>query len=104
MPLLEIRDLFKSYRDATRTIDVLMGIDLIVDRGEAVAIVGTSGSGKSTLLHLLGALDKPDQGDIVFDGSIYSELKDKQLALLRNSRLGFIYQFHYWKEKRHFVN
>ncbi|GAB4318768.1 MAG: lipoprotein-releasing ABC transporter ATP-binding protein LolD [Candidatus Sumerlaeia bacterium] len=99
-PLVHIQNLHKSYRDATRTIHVLSGVSLSIHRGEAVAIVGASGAGKSTLLHLVGALDRADRGDVVFDGgAAYSQMNERELAALRNARLGFIYQFHYLLEE-----
>jgi lipoprotein-releasing system ATP-binding protein len=84
----------KSYRDASRVVEVLCGIDLTVEPGELVAIVGPSGSGKSTLLHVLGALDRPDAGTVALEGQRLDGLDQNRLADLRNSRLGFVFQFH----------
>ena len=84
----------KSYRDAGREVEVLRGIDITVEAGELVAIVGPSGSGKSTLLHLLGALDRPDAGVITLEGQRLDGLDGDSLADLRNRRLGFVFQFH----------
>lgn len=75
-------------------LDVLKGIDLIVQKGEVVSIVGASGAGKSTLLHILGTLDKPDEGKIFLNNQDLSSLKGNDLAAFRNQNMGFIFQFH----------
>jgi lipoprotein-releasing system ATP-binding protein len=76
-------------------IRVLDGAEMAVDAGEFVAIIGASGSGKSTLLHLLGALDRPDAGEVLLEGRALSSLHPEALAALRNQRLGFVFQFHH---------
>jgi lipoprotein-releasing system ATP-binding protein len=78
-----------------RPLEVLSGVDLDVGRGEFVAIVGESGSGKSTLLHLLGALDRPSEGSISLDGLAYELASPDELDILRNRRIGFVFQFHH---------
>jgi lipoprotein-releasing system ATP-binding protein len=78
-----------------RPLEVLGGVEIDVQRGEFVAIVGASGAGKSTLLHLLGALDQPSGGDVWLDGSRYADLSGAALAELRNRKLGFVFQFHH---------
>jgi len=94
--LLEVRGLRRRFRSGdVGWLDVLLGLDLTLARGEVVAIAGTSGSGKSTLLHLLGALDRPTSGEIVLDGVPYGTLKDDALAALRARKLGFVFQFHH---------
>ena len=94
--VLEARGVRKSYVGGDGApIDVLAGVDLSVSRGEFVAIVGASGSGKSTLLHLLGALDQPSGGEVLLDGAPYAAMTAGQLAALRNSRIGFVFQFHH---------
>jgi lipoprotein-releasing system ATP-binding protein len=93
--LLQAIDLKKSYFDGPRVLPVLKGINLAIPRGEAVSIVGASGAGKTTLLHLLGALDRPTSGEILFDAKSYGELRDTELARIRNRRIGVIYQFHH---------
>jgi lipoprotein-releasing system ATP-binding protein len=76
-------------------LEVLRGVDLELQRGEVVAVVGSSGAGKSTLLHLLGALDAPSAGDIWLEGSRYADLDARGTAELRNRKLGFVFQFHH---------
>jgi lipoprotein-releasing system ATP-binding protein len=93
-PLLRAIGLQKAYGDGNR-VEVLRGVDLTIARGERVAIVGESGAGKSTLLHLLGALDVPTAGRVLFDGVELGLLDDARLAELRNTQIGFIFQFHH---------
>ena len=93
--VLSCRDLRKTYISGPLNVPVLLGIDLEVRRGEAVAIIGASGSGKSTLLHLLGGLDQPTSGTVELEGKRLSELSEKERGNLRNASLGFIYQFHH---------
>ncbi len=96
IPVLEARGLRKTYLGGDGSpIEVLVGVDLSVSRGEFVAIMGASGSGKSTLLHLLGALDAPTAGEVRLDGARYAELGAGELAALRNRRIGFVFQFHH---------
>lgn len=94
-PVLACYGLAKSYLDGAAKIDVLTAIDLEVNAGEMVAIVGTSGSGKSTLLHLLGGLDKPTSGHVILNGKKIQDLSEKEKCQLRNNHLGFVYQFHH---------
>jgi lipoprotein-releasing system ATP-binding protein len=84
----------KAYDDGGRRVEVLRGADLEVEPAELVAVVGPSGSGKSTLLHLLGALDRPDAGEISVAGQNLAELRGAELAAFRNRTLGFVFQFH----------
>jgi ABC-type lipoprotein export system ATPase subunit len=90
--MLAARNLHKSYVMGGRNLEVLRGIDLTVQRGEFLALRGASGAGKSTLLHLLGGLDLPNQGEILFDGVNLRKLSARALAQLRNGRVGFIFQ------------
>lgn len=91
-PFLVTRGLRKSYLMGGRTLEVLRGIDLTVERGEFLALRGASGAGKSTLLHLLGGLDLPNMGEILFDGANLAQLSYDALARLRNRRVGLIFQ------------
>jgi len=84
----------KTYQDGVRRVEVLRGINLAVEAGEMVAIVGPSGSGKSTLLHLLGALDRPDKGTVEIGGQALAALTGAKIAAFRNRTLGFVFQFH----------
>jgi lipoprotein-releasing system ATP-binding protein len=92
---LEIRALKKTFELGGRPIEVLKGIDLIVGSGEMVAVVGASGVGKSTLLHVLGTLDAPTSGTILFDGQDVTRLGPGRLADFRNRWIGFVFQFHH---------
>jgi lipoprotein-releasing system ATP-binding protein len=84
----------KTYRDGVRRVEVLKGIDMAVEPGELVAVVGPSGSGKSTLLHLLGGLDRPDSGTVVVADQLLSALSGARIAEFRNRTIGFVFQFH----------
>ncbi len=93
--ILVCAKLSKIYFDAEAKIQVLKNINLTVNTGELIAIVGNSGSGKSTLLHLLGGLDKPTSGDVMIAGKNINKLSEKEKCRLRNEYLGFVYQFHH---------
>jgi lipoprotein-releasing system ATP-binding protein len=93
--VLSCRDLHKTYLQGKVEVPVLFGINLDVRAGETLAIVGASGSGKSTLLHLLGGLDDITQGSVTLQGQDISRLSQPTLGALRNSALGFVYQFHH---------
>ena len=88
--ILKANHIKKRYQN----IEVLKGVDLSIHKGEIVSIVGSSGAGKSTLLHILGTLDKPDEGEIEFNNLNLTKMKDKELAKFRNEKLGFVFQFH----------
>jgi len=95
-PLLRIRSLSKSFPGIGRDpLVVLNSVNLDVNRGEVVAIVGESGSGKSTLLHILGALDRPDAGELLFADESLLSRSDADLSKFRNKRIGFVFQFHH---------
>ncbi len=94
-PLLTATGLHKTYRKNAVVTEVLKGVDLEVCAGEFLSIIGNSGSGKSTLLHLLGTLDKPDQGRITFDGERIDDLPSERRDRLRNGVFGFIFQFYH---------
>jgi lipoprotein-releasing system ATP-binding protein len=92
---LECRALVKSFHQGPTLVPVLRGIDLRVEQGERVAVLGRSGSGKSTLLHILGGLADPDSGEVRIDGTLIGPLSPEARARLRNRRMGFVYQFHH---------
>ena len=93
--LIEVRGLDKTFYDADREIRVLRNLDLNVEAGEEIAMVGQSGTGKSTLLHIIGSLEEPTAGKVFFEGEDLFALDQKSLAEFRNSKLGFVFQFHY---------
>jgi len=93
--LLQCDKLCKRYQEGSVQTDVLHDVSFNMKPGELMAIVGSSGSGKSTLLHLLGGLDTPSSGDVIFNGQAMSQLSSSAKAELRNRELGFIYQFHH---------
>lgn len=93
--LLNANNLHKSYHDGENTLPVLRGATLVVEKGEAIAVIGMSGSGKSTLLHLLGGLDVPDQGEITIAGENISSRPLNQLHTFRNRQIGYVFQFHH---------
>lgn len=95
VPVVDAKGIVKSYLQGPSPVHVLRGLDLEVGVAERIAIVGLSGSGKSTLLHVLGGLDKPDQGTIKINGKDIFSLTEKQRGELRNKNLGFVYQFHH---------
>ncbi len=92
MTILETRDLKKYYGSGDTQVKALDGVDLTVEQGEFVAIVGTSGSGKSTLLHMLGGLDRPTSGTVTVDGREIFGLKDEALTIFRRRKIGFVFQ------------
>ncbi len=94
-PILKGHQISKSYNDGASKVHVLKGIDLSIEKGDRVAIIGPSGSGKSTLLHLLGGLDKPTSGDVSINAVSWQKISEKQRCQLRNQHLGFVYQFHH---------
>lgn len=93
--LLSVENLTKQYKLGRQRLDVLKGISLSIHEGEFVAITGASGSGKSTLLQLMGGLDKPTSGDIIFDGKSLAKLSDGALSTFRRDTIGFVFQFFY---------
>ncbi|MBX3328517.1 MAG: ABC transporter ATP-binding protein, partial [Nitrospira sp.] len=93
--MIKVTDLQKSFSMGTYEVPVLKGINLEIQRGELVAIVGASGAGKSTLLHIIGTLDKPSSGTVTFDGQDLFRMNEAQQAEFRNRRIGFVFQFHH---------
>lgn len=93
--LLEVQGLHKTFIEAGEEIHVLRGLDLLLAEGERLAIVGESGVGKSTLLHLLGTLDRPSSGQVIYRGKDLSLLNEDELSRIRNREIGFVFQFHY---------
>ena len=92
MSILQTKDLKKIYGKGEMEVHALDGIDLSIEKGEFVSIVGTSGSGKSTLLHMLGGLDRPTSGTVTVDGRELSNLKDEELSIFRRRKIGFVFQ------------
>jgi lipoprotein-releasing system ATP-binding protein len=92
---IEVQNLFKSYGNGAKRVEVLKGADLTFSRGEKAAIVGASGVGKTTLLHILGTLDQPTSGKVLYEGKNIYTLNEKDLALFRNREIGFVFQFHH---------
>jgi len=96
MAVLDARDIVRSFRGGDGgVIHVLNGVNLTLARGEMVAIVGASGAGKSTLLHVCGALDRPSRGEVRVDNESLSNRTDDELAVIRNRKIGFVFQFHH---------
>ena len=95
MSFIDARNIVKSYVDAGTRLTVLRDLDISVDAGEMVAIVGASGAGKSTLLHLLGGLDHADSGEVTVAGANLTTMADADVVAFRNAHLGFVFQFHH---------
>ena len=94
-PLVTVQNVTKTFEHEGRSLEVLKGIDLEIDSGEMVTIVGPSGAGKSTLLHLIGTLDLPTEGRILYEGRDVTTLGSSDLAEFRNRSIGFVFQFHH---------
>lgn len=93
--LIQVQQLYKSFGNGAKRLEVLKGIDLTFDQGEKAAIVGASGVGKTTLLHILGTLDRPTSGKVLYEGRDVFTLNEKELAHFRNREIGFVFQFHH---------
>jgi putative ABC transport system ATP-binding protein len=92
MEILKTEGLKKTYGTGEAKVEALRGVDLSVNKGEFLSIVGTSGSGKSTLLHMLGGLDRPSEGKVIIDGKDIFSLKDEELTIFRRRKIGFVFQ------------
>ncbi len=95
MALYTLKNVSKSFQGAGGELSVLRNIDLTIEQGESLAIVGASGCGKTSLLHLLGALDTPTKGSILFEGQALESMGHEQKAHIRNKKIGFVFQFHH---------
>jgi len=93
--MIEASGLVKTFATNGSTVSALKGIDLEIKKGETLAVVGVSGSGKSTLLHILGTLDRPTEGAVLYEGQDVFNKNDGELAVFRNRQIGFVFQFHY---------
>src|SRR5213079_1913070 len=93
MPLVELRNVSKIYQLGDEEIRALDGVTLDIEAGEFISVIGPSGSGKSTLMHILGCLDSPSKGTIKLDGVMIENASQKQLAAIRNQKIGFVFQF-----------
>jgi lipoprotein-releasing system ATP-binding protein len=93
--IISVRGLTKTFRIGNTEVAVLRGIDLDIPKGEMLSIVGASGVGKSTLLHVIGALDKPTSGQVIYDGRDVFSMSNGELATFRNRNIGFVFQFHH---------
>ena len=95
MDIVTVHDLHKTFGKGEGAVHALNGIDLAIEKGTFTAIIGVSGSGKTTLLNMIGGLDTPDQGEVIVDGVSLSGLKERELAVFRRDKVGFVYQsFH----------
>jgi len=92
MALIEFKEITKTYILGSEPVHALKGVDLSIEQGEYVAIMGTSGSGKSTMMHIIGCLDKPSSGQYVLDNQAVQDLSEDELAVVRNQAIGFIFQ------------
>ncbi len=92
MDIVTVQNLHKTFGKGESAVHALNGIDLAIEKGKFTAIIGTSGSGKTTLLNMIGGLDTPDQGEVIVDGVKLSGLKEKELAVFRRGKVGFVYQ------------
>lgn len=93
--MLELTDIYKSYKHNGNTIDVLKGISITINQGDTLAIIGASGAGKSTLLNIMGALERPTSGNVKIQGRDIIDLDETALCRMRNKEIGFVFQFHH---------
>lgn len=95
MSEIKVQNLSKSYKQGPRVVEALRGIDLAFGPGESVAVVGASGAGKTTFIHILGTIDRPSSGKVLYDGQDVFAMADRDLARFRNRTVGFVFQFHH---------
>ncbi|MCP3677344.1 MAG: ABC transporter ATP-binding protein [Deltaproteobacteria bacterium] len=95
MELLRAEGVYKSYGSSIKVVEVLKGVDVTLEKGESIAILGASGAGKSTLLHIMGGLDRPTEGEVIYDGEPIFGRSERLLASFRNRSVGFVFQFHH---------
>lgn len=93
--LLSAENIYKSYQQGSSELEILKGVNLDIKAGDAIGIVGSSGSGKSTLLQILGTLDKPNRGELIYQEKNLFDLSDEEVSLFRNQTMGFVFQFHH---------
>ena len=93
--ILDVNNIYKSYNNGQKNLEVLKNFSLKIIEKEIITISGQSGCGKSTALNILGTLDKPDSGTVLFEGSDINEFDEKELSLFRNTKIGFVFQFHH---------
>ncbi len=93
--ILEMRNVSKIYFKEKKHIEALRGVNLNIEKSDFITILGPSGAGKSTLLHILGALDKPTEGEVIFENNRLGDMDEESISILRNRRIGFIFQFHH---------
>lgn len=93
--LLSAKNIYKSYPQGASELEILKGVSLDIQVGDAIGIVGSSGSGKSTLLQILGTLDRPNQGELIYQDKNLFDLSDEEVSLFRNQTMGFVFQFHH---------
>ncbi len=93
-PTIELKNVYRSFKQGNQTLEVLKGINLDIEKGEIIALIGPSGAGKSTLLQIAGLLEKPTKGEIYIEGQKCSKLNDTMRTMLRRDYLGFVYQYH----------
>jgi len=93
--MIQVKNLFKTFIKDGQKIEVLKGVDLDIADGESLSVVGVSGAGKSTLIHILGTLDRPTSGAVLFDGVDVTAWPEQKLAAFRNRKIGFVFQFHH---------
>lgn len=94
MSIIEVENLYKTFKTGKESIEVLKGINFTVSKGEFISIMGPSGGGKSTLLYLLGGLDKPTSGTVIINGKDISTIKEKEISSMRRNKMGFVFQFY----------